>query len=101
MQLFQQGLLFTNDQKGPVHLIIMLHYWANKGPTGGKCPSSYIVKKCPASSSHIVKTQLFLTALIVINIVKFNFEKNDSDINFILLQRRFDASCIIFNLKIK
>ena len=30
-----------------------------------------------------------------------NFETNDSDINFILLQRRFDASCIIFKLKIR
>jgi hypothetical protein len=38
---------FTNDQKGPVHLRILQTkgkqraYW-------GKCPSSYIVKKCPA-----------------------------------------------------
>ena len=30
-----------------------------------------------------------------------NFETNDSDNNFILLQRRFDASCIIFKLRIK
>ena len=29
------------------------------------------------------------------------FETNDSDNNFILLQQRFDASCIIFNLRIK
>jgi hypothetical protein len=32
---------------------------------------------------------------------EINFETNDSDINFILLQRRFDASCIIFKLKIR
>ena len=50
MQLFQQGLLFTNDQKGPVHLRILLHYilGQTKGLYWGKCPSSYIVKKCPA-----------------------------------------------------
>ena len=28
-----------------------------------------------------------------------NFDTNDSDMNFILLQRRFDASCIIFKLQ--
>ena len=28
------------------------------------------------------------------------FDKNDSDMNFILLQRRFDASCIIFKLQV-
>jgi hypothetical protein len=47
MQLFQQGLLFTNDQKGPVHLRILLHYWDKQRAYWGKCPSSYIVKKCP------------------------------------------------------
>ncbi len=36
--------------------------------------------------------------LIIIHIY---FETNDSDNNFILLQRRFDASCIIFKLRIK
>ena len=30
-----------------------------------------------------------------------NFDKNDSDMNFILLQRRFDASCIIFKLQVR
>jgi hypothetical protein len=30
-----------------------------------------------------------------------NFETNDSDIIYILLQRRLDASCIIFKLKIR
>ncbi len=33
--------------------------------------------------------------------IVINFETNDSDNNFILLQRRFDASCIIFKLRIK
>ena len=36
-----------------------------------------------------------------INFYDINFETNDSDNNFILLQRRFDASCIIFKLRIK
>ena len=31
----------------------------------------------------------------------FNFDTNDSDMNFILLQRRFDASCIIFKLQVR
>jgi hypothetical protein len=44
MQLFQQGLLFTNDQKGPVHLRILLHYWGKQRAYWDKCPSSYIVK---------------------------------------------------------
>jgi hypothetical protein len=30
-----------------------------------------------------------------------NFETNESDIIYILLQRRLDASCIIFKLKIR
>ena len=30
-----------------------------------------------------------------------NLDKNDSDMNFILLQRRFDASCIIFKLQVR
>ena len=30
-----------------------------------------------------------------------NFDTNDSDMNFILLQRRFDASCIIFKLQVR
>ena len=49
MQLFQQGCLFTNDQKDPAHLKIMLHYWGKQRAYWGKCPSSYIVKKCPGS----------------------------------------------------
>jgi hypothetical protein len=36
-----------------------------------------------------------------VKVRKYNFETNDSDINFILLQRRFDASCIIFKVKIR
>ena len=39
------------------------------------------------------------------NVIKIfcenNFDKNDSDMNFILLQRRFDASCIIFKLQVR
>ena len=30
-----------------------------------------------------------------------NFDTNDSDMNFILLQRRFDASYIIFKLQVR
>ena len=30
-----------------------------------------------------------------------NFDTNDSDMNFILLQRRSDASCIIFKLQVR
>jgi hypothetical protein len=41
------------------------------------------------------------TILVIKIFCEINFETNDSDINFILLQRRFDASCIIFKLKIK
>jgi hypothetical protein len=40
-------LIFTNDQKGPVHLRILLHYWGKQRASWGKCPSGYIVKKCP------------------------------------------------------
>jgi hypothetical protein len=38
----------SNAKKGPVHLKIMLHYWGKQRAYWGKCPSSYIVKKCPA-----------------------------------------------------
>jgi hypothetical protein len=30
-----------------VHLRILLHYWGKQRASWGKCPSSYIVKKCP------------------------------------------------------
>ena len=30
-----------------------------------------------------------------------NFDTNDSDMNFILLERHFDASCIIFKLQVR
>ena len=43
----QQGWLFINDRKGPAHLKILLHYWDKQRAYWGKCPSSYIVKKCP------------------------------------------------------
>jgi hypothetical protein len=33
--------------KRPVHLKIMLHYWGKQRAYWGKCPRSYIVKKCP------------------------------------------------------
>jgi hypothetical protein len=36
-------LVFTNDQKGPAHLKILLHYWGKQRVYWGKCPSSYIV----------------------------------------------------------
>ena len=36
----------------------------------------------------------------ILNLVN-NFDTNDSDMNFILLQRRFDASCIIFKLQVR
>jgi hypothetical protein len=51
----------------------------------------------------LLKTKLSISQHIyVIKIFcEINFETNDSDINFILLQRRFDASCIIFKLKIR
>jgi hypothetical protein len=39
--------LLANDQKGPAHLKILLHYWGKQRAYWGKCPSSYIVKKCP------------------------------------------------------
>jgi hypothetical protein len=44
IQLFQQGWLFTNDQKGQVHLRILLHHWGKQRAYWGKRPSSYIVK---------------------------------------------------------
>jgi hypothetical protein len=56
MQLFQQGWIFTNDQKGPVHLRILLHYWGKQRAYWGKCPSSYIVKKCPAVALTTTQT---------------------------------------------
>jgi hypothetical protein len=46
---FSTRLNFT-DQKGPIHLKIVLHYWGKQRACWGKCPSSYIytvVKKCP------------------------------------------------------
>jgi hypothetical protein len=39
--------LLTNDQKGPAHLKILFHCWGKQWAYWGKCPSSYIVKKCP------------------------------------------------------
>jgi hypothetical protein len=39
--------------------------------------------------------------VILQNGILINFETNDSDINFILLQRRFNVSCIIFKLRIR
>jgi hypothetical protein len=41
--------------------------------------------------------KLPLMCLIYGIIIIINFETNDSDINFILLQLRFDASCIILS----
>ena len=38
---------------------------------------------------------LYLRILLIFSFEN-NFDTNDSDMNFILLQRRFDASCIIF-----
>ena len=43
-------LTFANDQKASVHLRILLHYWGKQRAYWGKCPSSYIVKKCPDSA---------------------------------------------------
>ena len=58
---------------------------------------------------NIPKTFSFLSYRISLcNLIFFikifcenNFDKNDSDMNFILLQRRFDASCIIFKLQVR
>ena len=33
--------------------------------------------------------------------IQIFFDTNDSDMNFILLQRRFGASCIIFKLQVR
>jgi hypothetical protein len=35
---------YYNDQKGPAHLKIMLHYWGKQTAYWGKCPNSYMVK---------------------------------------------------------
>jgi hypothetical protein len=56
------------------------------------------------NGSRRMKSHKFLRLLYKFFIKLFceiNFETNDSDINYILLQRRFDASCIIFKLKIQ
>jgi hypothetical protein len=42
---------FSNAKNGPVHLKIMLHYWGKQRAYWGKCPSSYIVKKCPVCNT--------------------------------------------------
>jgi hypothetical protein len=50
---FNKVNLVPNDQKGPVHLKIMLHYWGKQRAYWGKCPSSYIVKKCSVNQIFI------------------------------------------------
>jgi hypothetical protein len=44
--------------KGPAYLKILLHYWGKQRAYWGKCPSSYIVKKCPAISSKLFSLQV-------------------------------------------
>jgi hypothetical protein len=44
------NLLLMIKRAHAVHLKIMLHYWGKQRAYWGKCPSSYIVKKCPARS---------------------------------------------------
>jgi hypothetical protein len=39
--------VFTNDQKGPVHLKIVLRCWSKPRAYWGKYPSSYTAKICP------------------------------------------------------
>jgi hypothetical protein len=43
-------LLIIKRAQWPVHLRILLHYWGKQRAYWGKCPSSYIVKKCPDHS---------------------------------------------------
>jgi hypothetical protein len=45
------SLMIKRAKKGPVHLKIMIHYWGKQRAYWGKCPSCYIVKKCPAMNS--------------------------------------------------
>jgi hypothetical protein len=62
------SLSLSNAKKGPVHLKIMLRqraYW-------GKCPSSYIVKKCPAmrtSSMHSDMKTMRLKSLAFLYVI--------------------------------
>jgi hypothetical protein len=52
------NLLLMIKRARPVHLKIMLHYWGKqRAYSWGKCPSSYIVKKCPVISG--VKVGIF------------------------------------------
>ena len=43
----------------------------------------------------------FNSCTTIFSTLKFNFDKNDSDMNFILVQRRFHASCVIFKLQVR
>ena len=43
----------------------------------------------------------FNSCTTIFRTIKINFDKNESDMNFILFQRRFDASCIIFKLQVR
>ena len=53
---------------------------------------------------HAICVQCYQKHLQIVFFIKIfcenNFDTNDSDMNFILLQRRFDASCIIFKLQV-
>jgi hypothetical protein len=42
---FNKDGFFINDQKGPAHLKILVHYWGKQKAYWGKCPSSYILLK--------------------------------------------------------
>jgi hypothetical protein len=57
--IFNKVNLLLMIKKGPVHLKIMLHYWGKQRAYRGKCPSSYIVKKCPVGVSE--KRRLFVS----------------------------------------
>ena len=56
----------------------------------GNCGSRFI--HIAVNYSQFLAFLIFLIKIFCEN----NFDTNDSDVNFILLQRRFDASCIIF-----
>ena len=50
---------------------------------------------------HRIRKQRIIFKYFIKIFCENNFDTNDSDMNFILLQRRFDASCIIFKLQVR
>ena len=51
------------------------------------------------SSLHYIFCDDFKDFSLGLHFCENSFDTNDSNMNFILLQRRFDASCIIFKLQ--